>query len=174
MISGIDIPAGGNVIILYEVRANEYAPLGSEDIISNTVEATGESICEELTDTADVPTRDEPLLSIAKAICPDSLTCGDEITYTFIIQNSGNTPVVTTDNLIVSDTFDPALQNITVRLNGVLLVEGTDYTYDEISGVFTTLPGAITVPAATFSRDVNTGIITTTPGTATITVTGTI
>ena len=174
VISGIDIPAGGNVIILYEVRANEYAPLGSEDIISNTVEATGESICEELTDTADVPTRDEPLLSIAKAICPDSLTCGDEITYTFIIQNSGNTPVVATDNLIVSDTFDPALQNITVRLNGVLLVEGTDYTYDEISGMFTTLPGAITVPAATFSRDVNTGIITTTPGTATITVTGTI
>ena len=174
VISGIDIPAGGNVIILYEVRANEYAPLGSEDIISNTVEATGESICEELTDTADVPTRDEPLLSIAKAICPDSLTCGDEITYTFIIQNSGNTPVVATDNLIVSDTFDPALQNITVRLNGVLLVEGTDYTYDEISGMFTTLPGAITVPAATFSRDVNTGIIITTPGTATITVTGTI
>lgn len=174
VISGIDIPAGGNVIILYEVRANEYAPLGAGAVISNTAVADGMGICDALTDTAEVPTRDEPILSIAKAVSPDTVSCGDEVTYTFIMQNSGNTPVVATDNLIVSDTFDPPLDNITVRLNGEELDEGTGYSYNEETGEFSTLPGAVPVPAATFSRDSQTGIITTTPGTVVITVTGTI
>ena len=41
VISGITIPAGGNVIILYEVKANEYAPRGENATITNSVEATG-------------------------------------------------------------------------------------------------------------------------------------
>ena len=174
VISGIDIPAGGNVIILYEVRANEYAPLGAGATISNTAVADGACICDALTDTAEVPTRDEPVLSIAKAIYPDTVTCGDDVTYTFIIQNTGNTAVVATDNLIVSDTFNPALNGITVRLDGEVLAEGTAYSYDEQTGEFSTLPGAIPVPAATYSRDPVTGVITTTPGVVTLTVTGTI
>lgn len=174
VIGEIDIPAGGNVIILYEVRANEYAPQGANAVIRNSVVAEGSNLCDELTDTAEVPTRDEPVLSIAKAICPDSVACNDEVTYTFIIQNSGNTEVVATDDLIVSDTFDPPLTDITVKLNGDLLSEGVGYNYDEATGVFTTIGGAIPVPAATFVRDENTGVITTTPGVAVITVTGTI
>ena len=174
VISGINIPAGSNVILLYEVRANEYAPLGAEDIITNTVVAEGADICDELTDNAQVPTRDEPILSIAKAICPETVSCGDAVTYTFIIQNTGNTAVLATDNLIVSDTFNPPLNNIAVALNGVTLVEGTDYTYDITTGEFNTIGGAISVPEATFSRDPVTGVITTTPGVAVLTITGTI
>lgn len=172
VISGIDVPAGGNVIILYEVRANSLAPLSAGSSIFNTVSAGGDGVCEELTDNAQIPTRDEPLLSIAKAVNPLTLTCGDEVTYTFIIQNAGNTAVVATDDLIVSDTFNPILTSITVSLNGELLNEGTQYTYNEQTGEFTTIGGAIPVPAATFTRDSETGVVTTTPGVAVLTITG--
>lgn len=174
VISGIEVPAGGNVIILYEVRANSFAPLSAGSSIFNTVSASGEGVCEALGDNAEIPTRDEPNLSIAKAITPDTVVCGDEVTYTFIIQNTGNTEVVATDDLIVSDTFNPILMNVTVTLNGEQLTEGTGYAYNEETGEFNTLPGAIPVPAATFSRDPQTGVVTTTPGVAVITVTGTI
>ena len=173
-ISGISIPAGGVAMIIYEARANEFAPLDENAVIENTVTATGENVCEDLSATADVPTRDEPNLTISKAICPETITCGDEVTYTFIIQNTGNVPIVATDNLIVTDVFNPALSNITVKLNGTTLTEGVDYSYNSVTGEFTTLNGAITVPAATFTRDPITGVITVTPGVAIITVTGNI
>lgn len=172
IISGIDIPAGGNVLILYEVRANEYAPLGLGASITNRARITGCDLCDELSDEATIPTRNEADVSIAKAISPQTVSCGDELTYTFIIQNSGNTAVVATDNLIVYDTFNPALENIIVRLNGVELVKGVSYSYNEATGEFSTLGGAIPVPAATFVRDNETGVITTTPGVAILTVRG--
>ena len=172
VISGIDVPASGNVIILYEARANSFAPLSAGSSIFNTVTAVGEFLCEDLSANAQIPTRDEPILSIAKAVCPGTITCGDEVTYTFIIQNTGNTEVGATDDLIVSDTFNPALTNITVTLNGEELDEGTQYTYNEQTGEFTTIGGAIPVPAATFTRDPASGVVTTTPGVAVITVTG--
>ncbi len=174
IITGIDVPAGGNVIILYEATANDFAPLSQGSSIFNNVTASGEGVCDELTDNAIVTTREEPLLSIAKAMCPGEITCGDQLTYTFIIQNNGNTDVVATDNLTVSDVFNPPLANITVALNGEELAEGTEYTYNEETGEFTTIGGAIPVPAATFARDPISGIVTTSPGVATLTITGTV
>ena len=170
-VGGITVPAGGSVTIVYEGLANEFAPLAAGSTIVNTASIDG---CEVQTSVATVGTRDEAILSIAKAICPETVTCSGEITYTFIIQNTGNTPVVATDDLILNDTFTPALSGITVNLNGTPLAEGTGYTYDETTGAFATLPGAIPVPAATYVTDPETGVITTTPGVATVTVTGTI
>lgn len=171
---GIEVPANGNTMILYEVRANEFAPLSAGSAIFNTVYADGEGVCEALGDNAEVSVRGEATLSIAKAICPTVVNCGDQVTYTFIIQNSGNTEVVATDNLTVSDIFNPIINNITVTLNGIPLNEGTQYSYNIETGEFSTLEGAIPVPAATFTRDTVTGIVTTTPGVAVITVTGTV
>lgn len=172
VISGIDIPAGGNVIILYEVQANEFAPRGEDAVINNEAVAAGSNLCDELTDTAQIPTRDEPELSIAKAICPDTVSCGEAVTYTFIIQNTGNTAVVVTDDLIISDLFNPAIKDIAVLLNGVMLTEGIGYSYNEDTGEFATIGGAVSVPAATFTRDPETGVVNTTPGVAILTVTG--
>ena len=174
LISDINIPAGGNVTLLYEVRANEYAPLGANASINNNVSAGGCDLCEGMTATANIPTRDEPQLTIAKAVCPDVLSCGDTVTYTFIIQNTGNTAVVATDDLVVADNFTPVLCNLAVTINGQVVNEGIAYTYDAETGAFTTLGGALPVPAATFTRDPITGIITTTPGVTILTVTGTI
>jgi len=59
-------------------------------------------------------------------------------------------------------------------LNGTALTEGTDYTYDEATGLFSTLPGAISVPAATYTTDQTTGNVTVTPGVTVLTVSGTV
>ncbi len=102
------------------------------------------------------------------------MTDNEELTYTLIVQNLGNTPINATDGLTVSDTFSPILSNITVTLDGAPLAEGTGYTYDDTTGAFTTLDGAVTVPAATYTQDPVTGAIVTTPGVAVLTITGTV
>ena len=170
-ITGITVPAGGNVIIIYEGRANEFAPLNANGSITNiaTIDA-----CEEAEATVTVPVRNESNLNVAKSVCPPVVTCSGEVNYTFVIQNTGNTAVVATDDLVLSDTFNPILKNITVTLDGVDLVEGVDYTYNEVTGEFATVASRITVPAATYTTDPVTGVITSTPGVATLTVTGTL
>ena len=170
VITGINIPAGGNVQIIYEAATNEYTPLMSGASVTNT--ATLEGVCETLTDTAVVTARDEQALTIAKAICPSRVTECGEISYTLILQNSGNVPVVATDDLIVTDTFTPILNPITVTLDGQTLEEGIGYTYDATTGEFATLPGALTVPAATYLQDPQTGLYSVTPGVATLTIAG--
>ncbi len=172
IISGIDIPAGGNVQIIYEVATNEFTPHMADASVTNTVTLGGDGVCEELTDTAVVTARDEVSLTIAKSICPPLVTECGMVTYTLIIQNTGNTPVVATDDLIITDTFNPILNPITVTFNGEDWTEGTQYNYDETTGEFTTLPGAVPVPAATYTQDPTTGVYSITPGVAVITISG--
>jgi uncharacterized repeat protein (TIGR01451 family) len=174
VISGLNIPAGSNAIIVYETLANGFAPLVAGSTITNTATVTGCGIAEALTDTATVGVQDEPNLSIAKAICPAVVSDNGQLTYTFIIQNTGNTPIVVTDNVIVTDVFNPALSGITVTFNGENWTAGTNYTYNEATGEFATLANTITVDAATYTRDATTGLITINPGVSVLTVSGTI
>jgi uncharacterized repeat protein (TIGR01451 family) len=174
VISGLNIPAGSNAIIVYETLANGFAPLVAGSTITNTATVTGCGIAEALTDTATVGVQDEPNLSIAKAICPAVVSDNGQLTYTFIIQNTGNTPIVATDNVIVTDVFNPALSGITVTFNGANWTAGTNYTYNEATGEFATLANTITVDAATYTRDATTGLITINPGVSVLTVSGTI
>lgn len=167
-ISGITVPAGGNATIVYEATTNSFAPLAAGSDIINTV-TSGEE-----TATATVGVREEAALTIAKAICPAVVSDNGEITYTFVIQNSGNLAADTAENVTVTDTFSPALNNITVTLDGATLAEGTGYTYNEATGEFATIAGVITVPAATYVQNPTTGVITTTPGVAVLTVKGTV
>lgn len=174
VISGINIPAGGNVQIIYEAATNEYTPLAAGSEILNTVALTGVGIGEPVEDTATVTARNEVSLTIAKAICPAVVNDDGTLTYTFIIQNTGNTEVVATDGVIVQDTFNPILNPITVTYNGTTWTEGVEYTYDETTGDFATVTGNITVPAATYTQDPTTGVYSVDPGVAVITVTGTV
>ena len=167
-ISGITVPAGGNATIVYEATTNSFAPLTAGSEIINTV-TSGEE-----TATATVGVREEAALTIAKAICPAVVSDNGEITYTFVIQNSGNLAADTAENVTVTDTFSPVLNNITVTLDGATLAEGTGYTYNEGTGEFATIAGVITVPAATYVQNPTTGVITTTPGVAVLTVKGTV
>ena len=78
-----------------------------------------------------------------------------------------------TDNAVITDTFSPILSGLTVTFNGEVWTEGVDYTYDEATGAFATLPGRITVPAATFTQNAS-GVWVSEPGTAVLRVTGTV
>ena len=174
VITGIDVPAGGNVQLVYAAAVNEYAPLALGSDITNTASLSGTGVTEPTEDTATVAAKDEVALTIAKAICPAVVNDDGTLTYTFIIQNTGNTEVVATDNVVVQDTFNPILNPIAVTYNGTVWTENVEYTYDETTGEFATLPGNITVSAATFAQDPTTGVYSMTPGVTVITVTGTV
>lgn len=173
VITGINIPAGGNVQLIYEAATNEFTPFAQGSEITNTATLGGTAL-DAPSDTATVTARDEVSLTIAKAICPPVVNEDGTLTYTFIIQNAGNTPVVATDNVVLTDTFNPILNPIEVSFNGTAWTEGEEYEYDPTTGVFTTAEGAITVPAATYTQDPDTGAYSITPGVATVTVTGTV
>ena len=74
----------------------------------------------------------------------------------------------------ITDTFDPILTDLAVTFNSTPWTQGVQYTYNEATGLFATLPGALPVPAATYTQDPVTGEYTVTPGIATLVVTGTI
>lgn len=171
-ISGITVPAGGNATLVYQAAVNDLAPLGAGDNIVNTVTVTGTGVLNPVSDTETINARQQAELTISKALCPAVVTDNSRLTYTFVIQNTGNTPVVATDNAVITDVFDPVLTDIVVTYNGTVWTEGVNYTYDETTGLFTTLPG-IAVPAATYTRNPD-GTFTVTPGVATVTVTGTV
>lgn len=173
-ISGINIPAGGNGLIIYEAEANQFAPLDIEGTITNEAVIAGGGLATPLTVTETIATESSPDLTISKALCPQTITENGQLTYTFTIQNSGNTPALATDNVTVSDTFSPILNPISVTFEGTAWSEPTNYDYDETTGVFTTVPGQITVPAATYTQDSITGAWRITPGVATLAVTGTV
>ena len=173
-ISGISVPAGGNALILYSARSNEFAPLDSEGVIDNTATITGGGLSAPLVATATVNAETGVRLSIHKSVCPATVTENEPLTYTLTIQNSGNIPVVATDDVIVSDTFDPVLAITAVRFNGADWTSPTNYSYNAATGLVTTAAGQITVPAATYTRNATTGAWNLTPGTSTLTISGTI
>ena len=172
--TGISVPANGNAAIVYQARANAFADPGLEGTITNTVTITGGGLTAPVTATETVNAVIGADLTITKTITPAQVADNGRVTYTFLIQNSGNQAVTAEDDATITDTFDPVLTDITVTLNGVTLAEGVGYTYDETTGLFTTVPGVITVPAATFTQNPGTGAYTRTPGLATLIVTGTI
>ena len=174
VISGISIPAGGDVVIVYQARANAYANPAAESTILNTVTITGDGLSAPVTADETVTAQAAPLLTISKSITPAQVVDNDRVTYTFVIQNSGNQPVVATDNAAITDTFDPQLTALTVTFDGAPWTAGVQYNYDAVTGLFSTVPGQITVPAATYTQDPVTGMYSINPGIATLMVTGTI
>jgi len=172
IVDGISIPANGVATVLYTARANSFAPPTAGGTITNT--AAVSSGTTELTLEETITAEEQPNLSILKSVSPVTVNENGTLTYTFEIQNTGNTDAVDTDNIVITDTFNPRLSNLTVTYNGEPWSEPENYTYNEQTGVFQTVAGGITVPAATFAQDPVTGEWTVTPGTAVLTVSGTI
>ncbi len=172
--TGINVPAGGNAIIVYETTVNAFAPLGSDAEVTNTVTITGPGLTNPVTAEETVAASTESVLAITKSLSPSSVAENGQLTYTFVISNYGSTPAVVTDNIFITDIFNPILNPISVVYNGTTWEENVNYTYDETTGTFTTVAGQITVPAATYEQDEVTGEWTVTPGTSTLTVTGTV
>ncbi|MBO5338577.1 MAG: hypothetical protein J6A96_02620 [Clostridia bacterium] len=173
VVNGINVPANGNAILVYEVSTNAYAPLGADGQITNTATISGMGITPVLVEET-VSAEAMPNLSITKSISPVPVSEGETVTYTFLIQNTGNTPLIATDNAVISDLFDPILTNVTATFNGTAWSEGTEYNYNQATGFFETVAGQVVVPAGTYLQDPTTGQWSITPGTSTLVVTGTI
>lgn len=173
VISGLNIPAGGNAIIVYEAEANQFAPLDVEGTITNTATISGIGLSSTITATETVFTEDVPELTITKSVSPVPVSENGILTYTFIIQNSGNTAADVSSNIVITDIFNPILNNLTVTLDGVTL-PATSYTYNETTGEFATVAGSITVPAATYTQSATEGFYIINPGVTTLTISGTV
>lgn len=170
-VTGISVPAGGNAAIVYAVMTNQYAPYGEDASITNTATVTGAGLTEITASAVTTPSAD-PVLSISKSLSPAAVEENGTVTYTFVIQNSGATEATTADDIIFSDVFDPVLSELTASFNGTPWTEGTEYTYDETTGTFTSAAGQISVPAAVYTQDTATGAWSVQPGISTIVITG--
>lgn len=171
--SGINVPAGGNAILIYEAAVTAFAPLATAATITNTAAVTAAGLSSPVTVTATISTEDRSDLTISKSVCPAIVSENEPLTYTFVIENHGNTPAVATDNVVLTDMLDPVLNPVTVTFNDATWTEGVSYTYDTSTGLFATVAGQITVPAATYTQAAD-GTWTITPGTAVLTITGTV
>ena len=174
VVSGITVPAGGNALIVYEAAVTEYASPAEDGSITNTVSASGGGLTAPVTASATITAAAGPELAITKSLVPETVGADRQVTYTFTIENEGNAATSPEDEVTVTDTFDPALTNLTVTLDGAPLSQPGGYTYDEGTGAFATVPGAITVPAAAYTQYPATGVWSAEPGKAVLVVTGTI
>ena len=173
-VTGISIPANSNAFLVYQARVNDFASPATGATVTNTATVTGNALPAPIVAQETVTAASEAFLTIGKSLSPTTVSEGDRLTYTFVIQNFGNTPVVATDDAVVTDTFDPILSDLTVTFNGVTWTEGAQYTYDEATGAFATIPANITVPAATYTQNPSTGAWTVVPGVSTLVVVGTV
>lgn len=173
-VSNVSVPAAGNALLIYQAAVTEYASPEADGSITNTVTASGGGLAAPVTASATVTAETGPELTLTKALAPETVGADRQVTYTFTIQNDGNAATAAEDNVTVTDTFDPILTGIAVTLNGAPLPQAGNYTYDETTGAFATIPGVIPVPAATFTQDPITGVYTADPGEAVLTVTGAI
>ena len=173
-VTGITVPAGSNAFLVYQARVNEYASPATGGLVTNTATVTGAAIPAPIVAQETVTAASEAFLTISKTLNPTTVAEGDRLTYTFVIQNFGNTPVVATDDATVTDVFDPTLSGLTVTFNGTAWTEGVEYTYDEATGTFATVPSNILVPAATYTRNPTTGAWSVVPGVSTLVVVGTV
>ncbi len=169
--SGIDLPAGGNGIIAYEVTTTQFAPLAIDSEITNIATVSGACIPPvEASETITVA--ESPIVNITKSISPVPVVACGEVVYTFVIENTGNTPLRVDDNAVITDIFNPELSALEVTFNGTPWAEGTNYTYE--NGVFTTIAGQVVVDAGQYTQNPQTGAWSVIPSTSILVVRGTL
>lgn len=144
-----------------------------EATITNTAVITA-NVVTPITVREIINAEEQSLLTITKSVSPVPVTENGTLTYTFVIQNLGNTAATEETGVVITDTFKPVLKNLTATFNGTAWTEGADYTYDEITGMFASVAGKITVPAATYTQDTTTGAWGINPGVSTLVISGTV
>lgn len=172
-IENINIPANSNAILIYAAKPNQFAPLGTDGSITNSAVISGNNFAD-ITATETVAPDNTANLNISKSLSPTEVEENGEVTYTFVIENYGNTASVPADNVIFRDVFSPVLNSLNATFNGTPWTRGTNYNYDNTTGEFVTLDGQIEVPAAQFTQDAQTGAWSVQPGVSTLVINGNI
>lgn len=172
-IENINVPANSNALIVYAAKPNQFAPLDTDGSITNRAVVSGNNFADIPVEETITPNNTADL-TISKSLSPTEVQENGEVTYTFVIENYGNTASVPADNVIFRDVFSPVLDSLTAVFNGTLWAEGTNYSYDSTTGEFVTLNGQIEVPAAQFTQDAQTGVWSVQPGVSTLVIKGNI
>ena len=167
------VPAADNAAPLTDGSYTSAAQ-GCMGEVTVTVTVTGGGLAEAVTAQETVGVASGSRLSVCKSLSPTVVAENGQLTYTFTIQNRGNTAVTAADDVTLRDVFKPILKNITVTYNGTAWSAGTEYTYSETTGEFVSAVGQITVPAATYTQDPVTGVWSVTPGSSVLVITGTV
>ena len=68
--TGINVPAGGNAVLIYKARVNEFAPLAATSEITNTAVISGGGLSTPITVSETVTVAEAPYLTITKALSP--------------------------------------------------------------------------------------------------------
>lgn len=165
------LAAQTNALIVYKVMVNAGASpeIGSQ--ITNTVTISADNLSTPISDSHTVTAEEYAEVTVTKSMSPAVVVDGSTISYTFVINNYGNTSAT---DVVLTDTFNPAPENISVQINGDT-VSASDYSYtNDVLTLPATSAAALSLPAATFTRDSTTGETTVTPSSLIITVTGTL
>lgn len=173
IISGITLPSESIITLIYKMKVNEYAPLGQGNKLKSMIFAGSPDVSMPVILTTEVGVTTKSVVAISKSMSPNRVAAGNQLTYTFQIENYGYADITKYDNVIVTDHFVPILKNAVAILNGRYLERNVEFTYDEF-GHFSTTGGLITVKGATYRRDEETGKVIVTPGVATLEVRGTV
>lgn len=163
---------GASAQVIYKAEVNGSAPLAEGSTVTNTVTVTATGSNAPVTDSDTVTVDSYADVTITKSMTPSGVVDGETLTYTFVLSNFGNAAAT---DIVLSDTFDPAPEGITVQVDGTTLA-ASDYDY---TGGVLTLPSesgttALALDAATITQDPETGAVAVTPDTLTVTVTGVI
>lgn len=167
-VSGVLLPSE-SVLVLYVARVDATIP-DTVQTITNTATAQGSSdTCAvgTATDEASVTLAraDFAQVDILKAVDKAVISCGDTLTYTFTLENSGNIPAT---DVVITDTLPAGFEIISIQsvTDGVTTEYGEeDYTVTADNTLV--LPAgevSITVPARTAQGN----------GVTVVTVTGTV
>lgn len=173
VVTGVSVPAGGSALLVYETAVTAFAPPTAGGSILNTVTITGSGLAAPVTAEATLDAAEGAALSVTKAVSPTAVAPNGELSYSFTLENRGNTAVTAGENATLSDLFDPILSGITVTLDGAAWARGVNYSYDETTGQFATLPGQLAIPAASYTQNSD-GSYTVEPGSVTLSVSGTL
>ena len=172
VVSGITVPAGGSVTVVYEAAVNEFAPLDTTSLINNTAIVAGTGITPITAEEEITVESNSRFLAITKT---QSCSVRKRHTDLYIFNtNSGNVAADASAGVMLQNVLTAMLSNISVTFNQTAWSSPANYSYNETTGAFATNSGQITVPAATFTRDEVTGVWNISPGISTLVVTGTI
>lgn len=167
------IPAGGNAQIIYNATVNEFASgaAGAQILNTASVEFECDCVCNQGSSDSETVTADTfAELRLIKSVCPNPIICGERITYVIDVYNYGN---IAADEVVLTDTFIPPLEDIAITVDGVDIPE-SNYSY--VDGVLT-LPAAtsgyaLSVPAATYTQNPESGAFESIPGHIRIIISG--
>ena len=164
------LEAGEVIIFTYvaKVRADvdmELDEINNEvTVAGHETSIAGETVTVDPAPTLTIPKADYADVRITKSVDKDNVVTGDTLTYTFLLENSGNidaTNIVIRDNLPLNFTVN----EISSSTNGVITTyETTDYSLDDQNKLIlpTSTTKTISVPARTATGN----------GTTTVTISG--